>query len=74
LEKRRNGWSADQALWLDCSCVELTLRKYPGRLTGAGITVTIDCARSTAIYADGVEVDLSKLEQALDSMLGTIET
>ncbi|GKQ48546.1 hypothetical protein [Pseudomonas syringae] len=69
-----NGWSADQALWLDCSCVELTLRKYPGRLTGAGITVTIDRARSTAIYADGVEVDLSKLEQALDSMLGTIET
>ncbi|WP_183141435.1 hypothetical protein [Pseudomonas syringae group genomosp. 3] len=69
-----NGWSADQARWLDCSCVELKLRKYPGRLTGAGIAVTIDCGRGTAVYGEGIEVELSKLEQALDSMLGTVET
>ncbi|WP_122341685.1 hypothetical protein [Pseudomonas caricapapayae] len=69
-----NCWSADQARWLDCSCVELTLRKYPGRLTGAGITVTVDCARRTAIYAKGLEVELSMLEQSLDAMLGTVET
>ncbi|WP_440091664.1 hypothetical protein ACTACL_14780 [Pseudomonas syringae] len=69
-----NCWSVDQARWLDCSCVELELRKYPGRLTGAGITVTIDCGRGTAVYGEGIEVELSKLEQALDSMLGTIET
>ncbi len=63
-----NGWSADQARWLDCSCVELTLRKYPGRLTGAGITVIIDCARGTAAYGDGIEIKTPALERALDAM------
>ncbi|WP_439858544.1 hypothetical protein [Pseudomonas syringae] len=69
-----NCWSVDQALWLDCSCVELKLRKYPGWLTGAGIAVTIDCGRGTAVYGEGIEVELSKLEQALDAMLGNIQT
>ncbi|EKG35830.1 hypothetical protein Pav037_4035 [Pseudomonas syringae pv. avellanae str. ISPaVe037] len=69
-----NGWSVDQARWLDCSCVELTLRKYPGGLTGAGIAVMIDCARGSAVYGEGIEVELSKLEQALDAMLGNIQT
>ncbi|PBQ20647.1 hypothetical protein CCL09_02565 [Pseudomonas congelans] len=64
-----NGWSADQARWLDCSCVELTLRKYPGRLTGAGITVIIDCARGTAVYGNGIEIKTPALERALDAML-----
>lgn len=66
-----NCWSVDQARWLDCSCVELTLRKYPGRLTGVGTTVIIDCGRGTAIYRKGLEVELVKLEHALDATLGT---
>lgn len=34
----------------------------------------IDCACGTAVYGEGIEVELSKLEQALDAMLGNIQT
>ncbi|ELS41258.1 hypothetical protein [Pseudomonas syringae] len=66
-------WTADRAIWLDATRVELKLRKYPGGLTGTGITVAIDCARDIAVYGAGLEVDLSKFEEALDTMVSDVK-
>ncbi|WP_447794596.1 MULTISPECIES: hypothetical protein [Pseudomonas] len=66
-------WTADRAVWLDAVRVQMVLRKYPGRLTGTGLRVTVDCARATAMYREGIEIESSALEHALDTMLDGVE-
>jgi hypothetical protein len=62
-------WSADQSVWLNPTTVELKLRKFPGDKTGLGVCVVIDCAGLVARFGDGSEVELSKLEGALEALL-----
>ncbi|AMW84723.1 hypothetical protein AK972_3923 [Pseudomonas yamanorum] len=43
------------------------MRKFPGDKTGLGVCVVIDCAGLVARLGDGSEVELSKLEGALEA-------
>ncbi|MDZ5601973.1 hypothetical protein SJI00_04155 [Pseudomonas sp. RP23018S] len=62
-------WSVDQATWPLPNCLSLLLRKYPGQLTGSGVSVSVDCSQRVAYYGDGIAVELHALEAALEAMI-----